>query len=291
LPKKIINLKWVFNYTVSGKGTPIVLLHGLGGHPTQWHEYVTALKNHHTVIVPNLSHLFYGYERISFSNQVEVLKDFLDHIGKEFGVLTLVGQSYGGTLACGVAVKEKDLVDRIILINPIPQWPIQHLRSSFFRFFMRTSAMLSQLKIGLLRTQVGIQFLRELQSVFPWRWLSKMLEEQDFGSRRFQMFHIVMERIGWVFQKENWDQWSRWQIPSERSLLIYDPKDPLFNPLAYKNLMTKLNIEHVISLKHSGHVLVSENKFEIQLGIRRFMEAGYANEFKIKPEASVSQVS
>lgn len=285
MPKKIIDQKWVFNYTVQGKGTPIVLLHGLGAFSSQWHEYAVSLAPYHVVITPNLNHLYYCSEHLSFSNQVSILKDFLVELGKEYGVISIAGQSYGGTLALAIAIKEIDMVDRVVLINPIPPWPIHYFRNSFLRFFMRTSILLSQLKSGLLKTQVGVQFLKELSLVFPWRWLLKMVQDENFATRRFQMFHSEMERFAWLFQKENWDQWTQWKIPSERALLIYDPKDPLFNPLAYPDLIEKLKFEHVIKLKHSGHILVANNKFEIQLGIRRFMEPGYHDEFKIK-EAS-----
>jgi pimeloyl-ACP methyl ester carboxylesterase len=278
----MISSKVVFNYTVKGKGTPLVLLHGLGGHPTQWHEYAVALSNHHTVIVPNLNHLFYGSERLSFSEQVTLLQEFLVDIGREYGMLSLVGQSYGGALTYAMAIKEKDIVDRVVLINPMPPWPIQYFRSSFLRAFMRTSTLLSQLNSGLLKTDVGIQFLNELRRVFPWPWLNKLAEEKSFNTQRFQLFHLEIERLAWALQKEKWDEWSRWQIPSDRCLLIYDPLDPLFIQSAYPALMSKLKIEHTIELKHSGHILMNENKFEIQLGIRRFMEAGYADEFKIK---------
>jgi pimeloyl-ACP methyl ester carboxylesterase len=276
---------------VWGKGTPIVLLHGIGGHPTQWHEYASALSAYHTVIVPNLNHLYYGTERLSFSNQVAILSEFLVDIAKEYGVLNIAGQSYGGALAYASAIKEKDMVDRVILINPIPQFPIHYFRNSFLRFFMRTSTLLSQLKSGLLKTQIGLQFLNELGLVFPWRWLKKLVKEENFGSRRFQMFHLEMERFAWTFQKENWELWCKWEISSSKSLLIYDPNDPLFNPVAYPDLMSKLNIEHFIKLKHSGHILVPENKFEIQLGIRRFLEAGYADDFKAKSVDSTSKAS
>jgi pimeloyl-ACP methyl ester carboxylesterase len=282
LPKKVINQKWVFNYTIQGKGTPIVLLHGLGGNPSQWHEYVASLAPYHTVIVPNLSHLFYSSDRLSFAHQAQILKEYLIDMGREFGVLGIAGQSYGGTLALAVAIKELTIVDRVILINPIPPWPIRYFRNSFLRFFMRTSTLLSQLKSGLLETQVGVQFLKELSLVFPWRWLLKMVNDESFSTARYQRFHLEMERFAWIFQKEVWDQWTQWQVPSHRSLLIYDPNDPLFNPVAYPDLIEKLKIEHVIKLKYSGHILVPQNKFEIQLGIRRFMEPGYNDEFKIQ---------
>jgi pimeloyl-ACP methyl ester carboxylesterase len=284
-------MKWIFNYTVYGKGTPIILLHGVGGHPAQWHEYAAALSSYHTVIVPNLNHIYYSTEKLSFSNQVSILTEFLADIGKEYGVFSIAGQSYGGSLAYAIAIKEKDIVDKVILINPIPPFPIHYFKNSFLRFFMRTSTLLSQLKSGLLKTQVGMQFLNELGLVFPWQWLLKLVREENFESLRFQMFHREMERFAWVLQEENWDLWSNWEIEHNKSLLIYDPNDPLFNPIAYPELMKKFKIEHAIKLKCSGHILVPQNKFEIQLGIRRFMEPSYKDEFKFGPEENTPKVS
>lgn len=279
MPKKICDTKWEFSFKTWGKGTPVVFLHGLGGHPRQWHEYAVGLSQFHTVIVPNLTHLISSKERISFEEQVDHLHSFLKDIALEYGILNFVGQSFGASLLMAVAMKDPNIIDRVILINPMPPWPIRYFKNSFLRFFMRTSPLLTQLKSGLLKTPLGINFLKELNSVFPWPWLTNMIRHKSYESRRFQFFHLAMERFAWMLQKENWDKWTKWEIPADRSLLIYDPKDPLFYPRAYPELIEMLNIKNQIQLNHSGHVILEQNKFDIQLGIRKFLDPSYKDEY------------
>ncbi|QMV42688.1 alpha/beta fold hydrolase [Cohnella cholangitidis] len=103
-------------YTVSGKGNPLILLHGNFNDHRIWDEQAVALAGYYQVIRYDLR----GYGRSSTPNSafshVEDLKALIDALG--LSKVSLIGSSLGGGIAMDFALAHPDLVHALILVAP-----------------------------------------------------------------------------------------------------------------------------------------------------------------------------
>jgi pimeloyl-ACP methyl ester carboxylesterase len=109
----------VMHYYCAGRrGTPIVLIHGLGGSAENWAALMPLLSKEYLVYVPDLP----GFgktplapEGTNISTHVLYLKRFLDALG--YPRVTLVGNSLGGWIATRFAVEHPERVEKLYLLN------------------------------------------------------------------------------------------------------------------------------------------------------------------------------
>lgn len=101
-----------------GAGSPLVIVHGLGGHKEDFQTVMTALAGSRTV---------YAFDMIGFgasdrggptntiAMQVEAIRSLLDSEG--IGPVDLVGNSLGGWICASFAAAAPELVRKLILID------------------------------------------------------------------------------------------------------------------------------------------------------------------------------
>lgn len=103
-------------YTVSGKGDPVVLIHGNFNDSQIWNEQAAALSTYYKIIRYDLRG--YGLSstpKSSFSN-VDDLKALIDSL--KLHKVTLIGSSLGGGVAIDFTLTYPDLVQALILVSP-----------------------------------------------------------------------------------------------------------------------------------------------------------------------------
>lgn len=109
----------------SGSGSPVLLLHGSGPGVSAWANWrlaLAALTPHRRVIAPDLAGFGHSrppaaaggirYHRESWVRQVVQLLDALD-----IRRASVVGNSFGGSIALGLAIAHPDRVDRLVLMG------------------------------------------------------------------------------------------------------------------------------------------------------------------------------
>lgn len=122
IAKTIVVNKIATNYHDEGEGAPVVLIHGSGPGVTAWANWRTtipALAKNFRVIAPDI--LGFGYtERpdgteYNSTTWTNHLIGLLDALGLE--KVSLVGNSFGGSLALNIAAQHPDRVDRLVLMG------------------------------------------------------------------------------------------------------------------------------------------------------------------------------
>ena len=105
-------------YCAGRRGTPIVLIHGLGSSSEIWAVLMLLLNKEFLVYAPDLP----GFGRTplapegtNIQTHVLYLKRFLDSLG--YPRVTLVGNSLGGWIATRFAVEYPERVERLYLLN------------------------------------------------------------------------------------------------------------------------------------------------------------------------------
>jgi pimeloyl-ACP methyl ester carboxylesterase len=114
----------------AGRGTPVVLVHGLGNSSLVWRRVIPGLARTHRVIAPDLP----GFGHSAPLNGRPVLdtySDFLAELIERTGrgvPAAVVGNSVGGAVALRLALTRPDLVSRLVLVDPagvgqgVPSW-------------------------------------------------------------------------------------------------------------------------------------------------------------------------
>ncbi len=106
------------HYTVTGQGTPFLILHGWGSNSSRWEEVAQALAaKGYQVIVPDLpgfgdsAELKYPWDTVKYVN-------WLDAFIKELGLRNfyLLGHSFGGALACKTAITHNQDIQKMFLV-------------------------------------------------------------------------------------------------------------------------------------------------------------------------------
>lgn len=101
-----------------GAGTPMVLVHGLGGMHLNWLAVGPALARRYRVVAPDL--VGFGTtppagRRSTIPGNLVALRRFVEHLD---GPAILVGNSMGGLLSGFLAAERPDLVERLVLVDP-----------------------------------------------------------------------------------------------------------------------------------------------------------------------------
>jgi pimeloyl-ACP methyl ester carboxylesterase len=103
-------------YFVAGSGSPVVLVHGLGGASSNWVELAPLLVDSHRVVAPDLP----GHGGSSPLAAAPNLNPFADRVAgvlasEHIAAATVVGHSFGGSVALRLAMRHPRLVGALVL--------------------------------------------------------------------------------------------------------------------------------------------------------------------------------
>lgn len=124
-----------------GAGPPVVLLHGNPTWCYLWRKVIRRLLPHRRVIAPDLFGLGLSDKpRRPSAHQLARHVDCLAGVIEALGLqdLTLVGQDWGGPIACGLGERHPDLVHGLVLANTAVLAPRRPLRPKAFHRFSHT---------------------------------------------------------------------------------------------------------------------------------------------------------
>lgn len=110
------------NYHDVGEGDPVLLIHGSGPGVSAWANWrltIPALAGRHRVVAPDV--LGFGYTDPDPTGRYEV-RSWLDHLTGFLDALHLervsvVGNSFGGSMALKLAIAHPERVDRLVLMG------------------------------------------------------------------------------------------------------------------------------------------------------------------------------
>ena len=136
------------DFCEAGTGQSVILLHSTVSGNRQWRRLVDILKDHHRVIAPNL--IGYGSTTSWSGDTLQTLKDQAEivrqFIPNDDTKISMVGHSFGGSVAMMAAKIFARNIDKLILIEPNPNYLLRDMgRHSDFA---EVSAMRDCIKIN-----------------------------------------------------------------------------------------------------------------------------------------------
>jgi pimeloyl-ACP methyl ester carboxylesterase len=98
-----------------GKGTPVLLIHGLPGTAADWEDVTPLLAGNRTIAIdrPGFGYSTNGY--VPFDQQLRTIDELLHRLHLERPII--VGHSYGGTIALGFAERYPNEVRGLVLVD------------------------------------------------------------------------------------------------------------------------------------------------------------------------------
>ena len=113
-----------------------LLIHGLGGNATNWLEAIPALASYGPVVAPDLP----GFGRTEpprrAGSRIRANVGFLHAFAEKLGIERAIvhGNSMGGLIAVLLAAMDRDLVERLVLVDPALPGP----RTQLYRLTPQT---------------------------------------------------------------------------------------------------------------------------------------------------------
>lgn len=114
-----------------GEGPPLLLIHGLGSSGDDWAFQIGPLAQRHRLIVPDLRGCGESASppgRYSIAQFADDLWRLLDHLGEARPAL--LGFSMGGAVALEMALQRPASVERLVLVNSLPSYRVDHWRKA-----------------------------------------------------------------------------------------------------------------------------------------------------------------
>ncbi len=255
-----------------GEGPILVLLHGYGGSVMHWDAVVENLKSDFRVVIPSISHLFLSQDKIFFSIQIEVLAKFLKENYPQQKV-NLAATSYGGALAWALSIQYPDLVDRLVLINPMLPHSGIHFIPPELRYFCVTPWTEKGIKVALA-TPIGQALIKKLIAAFRDERSRSHAPAQKLTGKKLDFVAHLVHNFTWILHNEDWALWDKKIIQSLKkptSMLIYDEQDYLFSGKAYQAFAKNLECLRVVSTSGGGHLTIKTKPEEISQFIKEFI--------------------
>jgi pimeloyl-ACP methyl ester carboxylesterase len=209
------------HYLQRGSGEPLMLIHGLGASGADWALQVRALEGRFRLVIPDLpgcghsGALPANCSIAQFANALWALLDRLDAPRSN-----LIGFSLGGAVALEMALQRPDAVPRLVLINSLATYRIDHWRKWL-------EARVPSLCISVL----GMRALGALCAVrmFPHPW------QMHLRRRAAQVIATVPKAsyLGIIRALEQWSAVGRLERLTAKIWMIAAEHD--YTPLAEKH--------------------------------------------------------
>jgi pimeloyl-ACP methyl ester carboxylesterase len=103
-----------FQYVEEGSGEVLLLLHGLFGALSNWHDVVAEFSTDYRVVIPLLPIYDMPLTQAGVPGLVNYVEDFLRQMSLD-GPLTLLGNSLGGHIALVYSLRNPQMVRRLVL--------------------------------------------------------------------------------------------------------------------------------------------------------------------------------
>jgi pimeloyl-ACP methyl ester carboxylesterase len=227
------------HYQIRGDGEPVLLIHGLGSSGADWAFQLPVLAGRFRVIRPDLpgcgrsDAIPAGYAIKGFAESLWALMDHLGVAGPN-----LVGFSLGGAVALEMALQRPASVPRLVLINSLACYRIDHWRK-----WLEARVPAAIVRILGMRRMARLLAGR----VLPERW------QQPMRDRAVAVIGAVPAAtyLGMAAALEAWSATDRLGLLRSRILIIAAEHD--YTPLAEKRALAAQLRARILVVNGSRH--------------------------------------
>lgn len=169
-----------------GEGTPVIFIHGMPGLANEFDPVRASIDNRHMVAFDRPGYGWSDGRPQPFAGQIDALVDAARALGIERAVV--VGHSFGGLAALGVAIRHPEFVDRMLLLAPAAGGCRINEQS------IRQARLIKTLELPVIRQFADLLFYRILRRVASRRGAENSYGELDYPSRQRHLAESVLAR-------------------------------------------------------------------------------------------------
>jgi pimeloyl-ACP methyl ester carboxylesterase len=255
----------------TGKGKPILFIHGLGASSYTWNAITPQLAKTHRVLAIDLK----GFgdsdkpmdDAYTIADQAKLVRDFIAR--NDLHGLTLVGHSYGGAVAMSVALDDaassKKRIERLVLIDSLAyKQPIP----VFFRLLQ--TPVLGELGLNLIPPDVQISRALSVAYYHEWKVNPKTVATYATPLQTEGGKHALLRTVDGLMN-ENADAFvARYRTLKTPTLLIWCEHDRIV-PMSFgKRLSRDLPNARIDLIEECGHIPQEEEPGETLAAIQNF---------------------
>ncbi|MFN2435312.1 MAG: alpha/beta fold hydrolase [Nitrososphaeraceae archaeon] len=222
------------------RGVPLLLLHGLGGSIESWNNNINFLSTKFRIIALDLPGFGLSDKpKISYSIKfyVNFLEKFIQRI--KLNHLFIIGSSLGGHIAVEFTLKNRKMVDKLILISPAGSLPKSFKGTRELKRYIRIVNARSSEEISRILISIDNSMVNRSYAESMYERLSLPGAKQAFisalkGSARAQRYNNQLEKI------------------DTSMLLIWGKKDRMI-PLKFIRPFMEHGNSRIIIIENCGH--------------------------------------
>lgn len=242
-------------YLDVGTGPPIILIHGFGGSMWQWEHQQQTLARHFRVLTLDL--LGSG---LSDKPDLDYLPDqmlnffvgFMDTL--QISKATLVGNSMGAGLAIGMALTHPARVEKLVLMDGLPQGIRDKLTSPTVRRALETHAPSWLITVGnWLFPTIGTEsFLKEI--VYDHTLLTPAVIDRSNRNRQHPGLIKPVMAVRQALPLWERDFATRLMTIRHPTLIIWGEHDRVFPQAVGEELHQMIADSQFLRVAHAGHL-------------------------------------
>ncbi len=242
-------------YLDQGRGSPVILVHGLGGTLWNWEYQQVALSASHRVITLDLIGSGYSDKPdIDYrpEQELEFLREFMDAL--EIPRASLVGNSMGAGLVCGLALAYPSRVDRLALIGGLPKDVRDKLGDTYVKTAVESRAPVWLVELGSWFAGRGVtrKVLSEL--IHDQSLLTPAVIERSYQNRKRP--GLIPPVIRLIRNLDLWEQGyaSRLHEIRQPTLILWGAEDRVFPPEVGRALHDTIAGSRFELIPEAGHM-------------------------------------
>lgn len=237
-----------------GQGSPVLLIHGLGGFVENWQFNINALAKHHRVFaidLPGFGQSDKPKRDYTVAFFMEVITGFIKQF--ELGKTTLIGNSLGGGAALMLSIHHPELVDKIILACPAG-----FSRKLPFVFKLLTINFLNQLLLrpSLAKSRAGLQAITRQHDFITDEYVQLVYGYANTPGTKHALISIIksMSNFRGIKKKLLKGITERLHEVKAPTLIIWGKDDPLLPLKHAKNKIPRIPSAELVVLEDCGHM-------------------------------------
>ncbi|MEZ4590516.1 MAG: alpha/beta fold hydrolase [Chloroflexota bacterium] len=243
-------------------GRPILLLHGMSTSADSFRETMHELADDHWLIAPDIPGFGYSASTTpyNFPHLVEWLAAFCDAL--HLPAPTLLGHSFGGTLAVSYAVEYPEQVAKMLLLAPAVL-----SSANYPEFVKRIGVGLGLIDLGSAVSQSKIWVRRQIKTPF----YNPDLMHDSVWDRRLADYELARQSADVLKASAFHDLRPYLNRLDHEICLVWGENDAVVPPANAEALATHFANSQTHLLPECGHAPMIEKQVEFQIIARRFL--------------------
>jgi pimeloyl-ACP methyl ester carboxylesterase len=260
-------------YLDHGTGQPVILVHGLGGSLWQWEYQQDWLARTHRVITLDL--LGSGFsDKPDLDYTPAVLLDFFRGFMDALGIqrASLIGNSMGGGIVIGMALTYPERVDRLVLIDGLPDRVRDRTTSPLIRRAIDSPIPVWLIKLGNFLTGRGTtqSILQEI--VYDRSLLTPAVI--DRSTRNRARGDIIGPVMSLTRNLPLWEESFAQRLGEivQPTLILWGPEERIFPPQTGREVHARIRGSSFVIIPDAGHIPQWEQPQQVNQLIQEFLQ-------------------